>query len=273
MNEGNSFRRPQSEVTVVTIAKNNKSGLEKTVGSLFAQSFMNWELIILVGKSTDGTAELATGFKHIDSRIRQIEQVGDGIYPAMNQALKQAQGEYAWFMNAGDTFAHSDSITSAIKVMNEVSCDVLIGGYQVFEKGNLRTYSKKKGFWNSLGISLNRRGLCHQSTVMKTNLVRELNGFDLRYKVAADFDLILRASRARRIYRTEIPLSQIEPGGISSLQLNDVLNEKQEIRNSNFGRHSIYCYLGYFWTLSVKCKVRLREAMSLRNLRLRNRDV
>jgi hypothetical protein len=123
--------------------------------------------------------------------------------------------------------------------LNEVSCDVLIGGYQVLEKGNLRTYSKKKGFWHSLGISINRRGLCHQSTVMKTNLIKELNGFDLRYKFAADFDLILRASTANRIYRTAIPLSHIEPGGISSLQLNDVLKEKQAIRNSFFGRYSI----------------------------------
>jgi len=273
MREGNGVRRPQPEITIITIVKNNKSGLEKTVGSLFAQSFMNWELIILVGKSTDGTAELATGFMHMDSRIRQIKQIGDGIYPAMNQALDQSDGEYAWFMNAGDTFANLDSIMSAIKVMNEVDCDVLIGGYQVFEKGNLRTYSKKKGFWRSLGISLNRRGLCHQSIVMKTNLIKELNCFDLRYKVAADFDLILRASTAHRIYRTEIPLSHIEPGGISSLQLNDVLNEKQEIRNSYFGRYSVNRYLGYFWTLSVKCKVRLREAMSLTSLRLGNRDV
>jgi glycosyltransferase involved in cell wall biosynthesis len=234
---------------------------------------MNWELIILVGKSTDGTAELATGFMHMDNRIRQIEQIGDGIYPAMNQALKQAHGEYAWFMNAGDVFAQSDSITSAIKVMNEVNCDVLIGGYQVFEKGNLRTYSKKKGFWRSLSISLNRRGLCHQSTVMKTNLIKELKGFNLKYKVAADFDLILRASKANRVYRTEIPLSRIEPGGISSLLLSDVLKEKQDIRDNNFGRYSINHYLGYFWTLSVKCKVRLREASLLSRLKLGIRDV
>jgi hypothetical protein len=108
------------------------------------------------------------------------------------------------------------------------------------------------------------KGLTLNPTVLKSSQLG---------KVAADFDLILRASRARRIYRTEIPLSHIEPGGISTLQLNDVLNEKQEIRNSNFGRYSGNSYLGYFWTLSVKCKVRLREAMSLRSLRLRNRDV
>ena len=273
MSEGNGDQRPQSVITIITIAKNNKNGLEKTVRSLFAQSFTNWELIILIGKSTDGTSELANSFVNIDSRIRQVEQIGDGIYPAMNQALKQADGEYSWFMNAGDTFARLDSITSAVKVMNEVSCDVLIGGYQVFEKGNLRTYSKKKGFWHSLGVSLNRRGLCHQSTVMKTKLLQELNGFNPRYKVAADFDLILRASKANRIYRTEIPLSSIEPGGISSLKLNDVLKEKQEIRISYFGRYSINHCLGYFWTLSVKCKVRLREAMSIRRLRLGSRDI
>jgi glycosyltransferase involved in cell wall biosynthesis len=273
MSEGNRARRPQPEITIITIVKNNKCGLEKTVGSLFDQSFMNWELIILVGKSTDGTLELASSFTDMDGRVRHIEQIGDGIYPAMNQALDHAGGEYAWFMNAGDTFAHFDSIMSAIKVINEVSCNVLIGGYQVFEKGIFRTYSKKKGFWHSLGISLNRRGLCHQSTVMKTNLIKELSGFDLGYKVAADFDLILRSSAANRIYRTDIPLSHIESGGISSLQLSDVLKEKQDIRKSYFGRYSINYYLGYFWTLTVNCKVRLREAMSLRCLKLGSRDV
>jgi hypothetical protein len=107
---------------------------------------------------------------------------------------------------------------------------------------------------------------------MKTNLIKELNGFDLRYKFAADFDLILRASTANRIYRTAIPLSHIEPGGISSLQLNDVLKEKQAIRNSFFGRYSINHSLGYIWTLSVKCKVRLRQVISLRRLSRRSHD-
>jgi len=86
MSEGNRARRPQPEITIITIVKNNKCGLEKTVGSLFDQSFMNWELIILVGKSTDGTLELASSFTDMDGRVRHIEQIGDAIYPAMNQA-------------------------------------------------------------------------------------------------------------------------------------------------------------------------------------------
>lgn len=272
MSEGNGVRRPQTEITVITVVKNNKGGLEETVESLFTQSFVNWELIILVGKSTDGTSELAKRFMHLDGRIRHIEQIGDGIYPAMNQALDQVYGEYVWFMNAGDRFARSDSISSGVKLMEARNCDVLIGGYQVFERGELRTYSKKEGNWHSLGISLNRRGLCHQSTVMKTDLMKELNGFDPKYKIAADFDLILRASKANCIYRTKIPLSLIEPGGISSRKLNDVLEEKQEIRKSNFGRNSVNFSLGCFWTLLVKSKVLLRDATSLSCLRPGSRD-
>ena len=76
-----------ARVSVITIVKEHASGLELTHKSLQGQDFCDWEMVIVVGASTDGSLALATKFQSNDSRIRAIEQQGLGIYAAMNYGI------------------------------------------------------------------------------------------------------------------------------------------------------------------------------------------
>src|SRR4051812_37359312 len=93
---------PRLRVTVITITLNNRSGLERTVGTVRARERHRIELIVIDGKSTDGTRELLeSGQLHVD---RWISEHDRGIYDAMNKGIAMASGEFICFMNAGDVF-------------------------------------------------------------------------------------------------------------------------------------------------------------------------
>ena len=76
-----------AKVSVITIVKDNLIGLRNTHESLLRQSFSDWEMIIVVGDSSDGTLTFARTLQREDSRICLIEQKGVGIYEAMNDGL------------------------------------------------------------------------------------------------------------------------------------------------------------------------------------------
>ena len=86
--------------TVVTVVKNNKNLILKTIRSVKSQSFKNFEYIIVDGASTDGTLEvILKNKKYLNLLISENDK---GIYYAMNKAIKVASGEVIVFVNSGD---------------------------------------------------------------------------------------------------------------------------------------------------------------------------
>lgn len=246
-------------VTVVTVVKNNQNGLTQTIQSMLDQAFVNWEMLIILGESVDESQKIASQACASDPRIILHVQEDSGIYNAMNKGLKLARGEYIWFMNSGDVFASSQSLNTAYSSLTSMNIDALVGGYSFESDFRMYSFSKKPKILSPWEISLNRRGLCHQSTVYRTNALRVENGFNINYPLAADFDVALRICMHGQFRRINDVLSKIETGGVSHLQLERVLIEKQNIRTFLFGNNSFQVILGSIWTIAVKMKAYLRD--------------
>jgi len=90
------------KVTVITPAYNAERYLEKTVASLLAQSFQDWELVIVDDGSTDSTPRILESFT--DKRIKTIHQKNGGEARARNTGLENAAGEYIAFLDADDLY-------------------------------------------------------------------------------------------------------------------------------------------------------------------------
>jgi len=221
----------RSIVSIVTIVKDHEIGLRNTLKSLLAQKYEHWESIVVVGDSSDKTYEVACYFADQDSRIKILKQPDKGIYQAMNLGTQYAQGDYVWYMNAGDTFFNKESLSTGLKAIYQSSCGLVIGGYAVQETNPSEQYSfpeKKLSFGD---IAKSRRGTCHQSMIFRTEVVREFNGYNPDFKFAADYDLILRLLKSSTAIRISEVISAIEPGGVSDVNLSKVHKEKYEIRN------------------------------------------
>jgi glycosyltransferase involved in cell wall biosynthesis len=97
-------------LSIITINKNNASGLQKTMKSVFSQTSQEFEYIVIDGASTDNSKEIICQYANIpmNHEFHWISDPDTGIYNAMNKGIKLAQGEYVQFLNSGDTLAASD---------------------------------------------------------------------------------------------------------------------------------------------------------------------
>lgn len=99
------------KLTIITINLNNKAGLQTTIDSVIAQTYKDFEWIIIDGGSTDGSKELIE--KYTNYIKYWVSEPDKGIYNAMNKGIKVAEGEYLQFLNSGDSL-FSNSVLSDI---------------------------------------------------------------------------------------------------------------------------------------------------------------
>ena len=99
--------------SIITINRNNAKGLEDTIQSVLSQDRNLYEFIIIDGASSDNSLEV---IKKYESQIHYyISEPDTGIYNAMNKGIDKAKGEYAIFMNSGDSFSYPTALNDISK--------------------------------------------------------------------------------------------------------------------------------------------------------------
>jgi len=166
-------------ITIVTVTYNADNLLEETILSIINQSYQNIEYIIIDGDSTDKTIDIIK--KYEDKINYWVSEPDDGIYYAMNKAIKKAKGKWINFMNAGDTFFDLDTVEYVMSHKDK-KAELVYGncqiGSRVQKPHNASEYD-------------NITSICHQTLFVKTKLSKETL-FDTRYKISADHDFILK---------------------------------------------------------------------------------
>lgn len=202
-------------LTIVTIVRNHRDGLIKTVDSVKSQTFTDYEYIVVDGASTDGTLDAIKEREGLFDKV--LYGPDKGIYDAMNKGAKEADGRYVMFMNAGDTFT-SDKVLE--RLLRGAQADVIYGDY-IVDYGFTTKYIKAKNtseFWKGMITS-------HQAFAVNTMMVKE-HPFDLSVKIGADFDMLygFYADGASFSY-VPVAVSVMEPGGLSDVRRIDVYRD------------------------------------------------
>ena len=91
------------KISIITINLNNVSGLENTLSSVRAQTFRDFEQIVVDGGSSDGSVDVIRA--NSDWIAQWISEPDSGIYNAMNKGVRMASGDYLLFLNSGDCLA------------------------------------------------------------------------------------------------------------------------------------------------------------------------
>ena len=93
-------RKKNVKFSIITVVKNDKNKISNTIKSIIKQTYKNFEYLIIDGKSSDQTLKKILKFKKkIDLLISEKD---NGIYFAMNKAIKLSRGEIIVFVNSGD---------------------------------------------------------------------------------------------------------------------------------------------------------------------------
>jgi glycosyltransferase involved in cell wall biosynthesis len=189
-------------VTVVTVCRNVKSSLEKTMNSLLHQSYAHIDYVIIDGASTDGTPEMLGKTEG----VRWISEPDKGIYDAMNKGIRMAEGEWVIFMNAGDVFASDDTLSKVFSV--ERDADVIYG--DVIKGDNIK---KAEPPHNG-----HRMYFCHQSAFVRTSCLKEFP-FDIQHRMSADFKQMKQLYLAGKTFmQLDFPIAVFDTSGVSNAQ-------------------------------------------------------
>ena len=244
-------------ISVITVVKDDASGLALTFESLKQQSLSEWELILVASPSKDKTMNIAESISLNDRRVNLQIQEAQGIYEAMNLGLTQVKGSYIWFMNAGDTFASNDVLEHALMTILQTGTSLVIGGYKLSNDTRGRSFRFRSKKISRLRFAFNLR-MSHQSMIFKTDAFEKIGDFNLKFRLASDFDFILKYMNVNTARTTDKIYSIFRPGGAADQNIEQVHREKHISRKDNF-QNWIISSASSIWTYAARVKILLRK--------------
>jgi glycosyltransferase involved in cell wall biosynthesis len=222
-------------LSIITITYNAEQYLERTIQSIINQSVQDFEYIIIDGKSKDGTLKIAEKYKNRVNKL--ISEPDKGLYDAMNKGLKNASGDFVWFMNAGDEINDKDIVQRISKSVTEQT-DVLYGDtYFTDNDGNIQGLRSEitphrlpRGLkWQDMKLGML---VCHQAFIARKSIAP----LYMENNLSADVDWEIEClKKAKKIQYLDFVLAKYLIGGISNKQLKRSLLDRYEVLKKHFG--------------------------------------
>lgn len=119
-------------ISIVIPCYNQAQFLEEALNSIYQQTYINWECIIVNDGSTDYTEELAIKWSQKDSRFKYIFKTNGGLSKARNVGLDKARGDYIQFLDSDD---YIDLKKLEIQIQDLNNCEISICDYFAFIDG------------------------------------------------------------------------------------------------------------------------------------------
>lgn len=217
------------KISIITVSFNAEKTIERTIKSVLSQDYNYIEYILIDGFSTDGTMNIVEKYqKGIDIVISEKD---NGIYDAINKGILLATGDIIGLLNADDEFFDNNVITKVANVFNNTPNLESIIGDIVFQSDSnkiIRKYTSRR--WS---VNLFSWGFMppHPSFYCKrVNFIK--NGlYNTSFKIAADFDLLIRFLKINNISYRYVPVVfvKMKMGGASTRGLSSLLTINKEI--------------------------------------------
>ncbi len=216
-------------ISIITVAYNNKNGLEETIKSVISQTWKNYEFIIIDGGSNDGSEELLESYAaNINFWISEPDK---GIYNAMNKGIIKAKGDYLIFMNSGDRFSSPEILQ---KITPQFGNEDIVYGNAYYELENRKKYEYRIPKKITIG-SLLKEPICHQSAFFRRELFQKYGMYDENNKIASDWtfmmDLFLRYNISQKYINDFISI--FEKTGISNTNTDLSFREQKNYLEKN----------------------------------------
>jgi glycosyltransferase involved in cell wall biosynthesis len=218
--------------TIITASQNNDTTIERTLTSIKAQSFNNFEHIIIDGNSNDKTLKLIKEHENTYN-LRWISEPDSGIAEALNKGLRLARGKYIYILGADDYLIDGIILSNVNEAIKDERYDIYSSPVIVDHPARGKFYFKPFRFiwWHHF-----KTIFPHQGTFVHIRLFNKVGKFCEDFSISFDYDFFYRAL----IFRPTIkfgskPISIMGGAGISSNQdfINWRLNEEYLIQRLN----------------------------------------
>jgi glycosyltransferase involved in cell wall biosynthesis len=218
-------------VTVITVARNAAGTIGEAVASVAAQRHKAIEHLLIDGASTDNTVEEA---RAASQRLTKIVSEPDaGIYDAMNKGLRLATGDVVGFLNADDLYAHAGVLARVAEVMAaDPQIEACYSDLDYVDRSNPERVVRR---WRSATFvpGLFARGWVppHPTVYFRRAVLDRIGIFDTQYRLAADFEYLLRAFEIHRVCSRYVPEVWVKMrlGGATNKSVKNIFRGNHEI--------------------------------------------
>jgi glycosyltransferase involved in cell wall biosynthesis len=216
-------------ISIVTATWNCANTLPDCLASVARQKYTNCEHIIIDGVSTDGTIDVIN--KHIDQIATFKTEPDKGIYDALNKGIQLATGDVVGFLHADDLYSSDHTLAKIAKAFENPKVCAVYGDLEYVSQGDTSKVIRR---WQSRQFKQGDLSWgwmpAHPTLYVRRDWYSKIGGFDISYRIAADYLSILKLF-TQPAFKTEyIPevLVTMRLGGASNKSIKAILNKTKE---------------------------------------------
>lgn len=233
-------------VSIIISTLNNAEGLTLTLNALSSLKGIDFEVIIIDGGSTDSTISILSAENSLIKKW--ISEDDFGIYDAWNKGLQFADGEYIAFLGGGDYYLQDgliELLDAALKApqANFISCKAKL------VKGNdIKRVIGKPLTWEDFSKHMK---VVHVGALHSRDLFNANGKFDTSFKVAGDYDFLLRARNILKPLFVDHVCVVMQMGGVSQIGRLS-LHEAELAKIKNMSRSKFLAKIDRFWATVIQ---------------------
>ena len=201
-------------VSVVVPTYNYAQFIGEAVDSLKAQTYSNWECIIVDDGSTDATAEVVTKLANEEARVKYFRQQNQRQAAAKNLGLEHAAGKYVQFLDADDRIEPRKLQHQVEYLERHAEVDIVYGGVRYFTAAgideSLHSVDDDNLPWmpgisgqgpELIAVLLRKNNMVINAALVRRRVIDEIGPFDKRLPPAEDWDYWLRCATAGKRFQ------------------------------------------------------------------------
>ncbi len=204
------------KITLITVCYNSEKTIKDTFESVLRQTYQDYEYLVIDGKSKDNTISIVKEYqKKFNGKLHYISEKDKGLYDAMNKGIKMATGDIIGIINSDDVLATKDTLKIIERTFKKENCDGTYSNLEILDEKldkKVRIFHSPKGNYK-LGWYPP-----HPTLYLKKEVYQKHGLYNQDFKIAADYDVMLRIMKDENIKLSYIPktLVYMRSGGIST---------------------------------------------------------
>ncbi|BCA94929.1 glycosyl transferase [Legionella antarctica] len=237
------------KISIVTACYNSVATISDTLRTIQMQTHQDVEHIIIDGGSTDGTLEILEKNK---AHIAHLTSERDnGLYDAMNRGISKATGDIIGLLNSDDMLAHKDVLSTIANKLADPRVDACYGDLVYVQQHNI---DKVVRYWKSCPYRTELFGKgwmpAHPTFYVRKEVHDKYSMlFNLDYKSAADYEVVLRLLFTHKINVAYIPeiMVKMRLGGTSNQSIKNIIDQNKSImralnsHNYEYSSFKMFC--------------------------------
>lgn len=217
------------KISVITAVFNSANTIGDALLSVREQDFPEIEHVVVDGASTDGTLQVIES--HRRSIQKMVSEPDNGIYDALNKGIRYSTGDVVGFLHSDDLFATRHSLSLVAEAFMDPTVGAVYGDLVYVKKIDT---SKVVRHWKAGAYNHNRlmNGWMppHPTFYLRRHLYESLGLFNTNFRIAADYESILRILGRGGVHAAYIPevLVKMRMGGTSNRSIRNIVMKTRE---------------------------------------------